>query len=661
MGSPRIRGLLLALLMLTPLAFFPGVLTGRSIGADDHRSVHHAFQSEAGGRVHNPALSDPVLQFQGLTQAVVSELKAGRAPLWNPQIFAGAPLLADAQSRPASPWTWLHLLLPMRWAQTLGSLLTIGAFGAGTFLLARRLGWSWGGALVSGLAAQATPGLQVWLLHPHATTLVFLPWLLLAIEHQRTTERGLPLVLVVAGVLCGGHPETAAHVLVGGALFWGVRGPTIQAVGATVLGALIAAPIWLPFADLAMDSATLDAHGGNRLLLNQLQDLLWPNLAGHPAREDFGGPGVWADGVLNPGVPTLLLALMGLTRAKGRWLWAIYAGTLGLALLPVPVLNCARLGSHGAWLLAMAAGIGVERVLERAGEKQTLALAAVGLTTLAGGLHARLWDQTTHEVTLAPAEWTQVLAERASGGRVVGIDWALQPNTGMLVGLSDVRGYDLPVQRSTERFMAALNPQLRRPWFPVESVNAQNRQLLEFAAVRYVLAPQALYGLAPVDLGVPTPLEVYALDDDAPRAWVATGARPAANERESLDFLRAGYASRGTPPVEDLGRRLSEDGQVHPVTLVDQGRRVLIELPAETPDGLLVLADRYDRDWEVQVDGEPAELLRVAGLFRGVLVPPGAQQVRFDYRPWSWAWGWVLFGFGLVGSAGMAWRQRGRS
>jgi uncharacterized membrane protein YfhO len=59
-----------------------------------------------------------------------------------------------------------------------------------------------------------------------------------------------------------------------------------------------------------------------------------------------------------------------------------------------------------------------------------------------------------------------------------------------------------------------------------------------------------------------------------------------------------------------------------------------VELAPDLPSpAVVVLADSYDPDWRVTIDGRPARLLRANARFRGVAVPAGAHRVVFSYQP----------------------------
>jgi hypothetical protein len=67
-----------------------------------------------------------------------------------------------------------------------------------------------------------------------------------------------------------------------------------------------------------------------------------------------------------------------------------------------------------------------------------------------------------------------------------------------------------------------------------------------------------------------------------------------------------------------------------------------IEVSADGP-GLLVLSEIVYPGWRVEVDGQPAELLTVNGLLRGVNLPSGNHHVVFSFHPTTFYAGLGLF------------------
>jgi hypothetical protein len=78
-------------------------------------------------------------------------------------------------------------------------------------------------------------------------------------------------------------------------------------------------------------------------------------------------------------------------------------------------------------------------------------------------------------------------------------------------------------------------------------------------------------------------------------------------------------------------------------------------------DGLLVLADPWYPQWRVEVDGRPAELLRVDHALRGVRVPAGDHQVVFTYQDRAFQLGLALSGCTAAGLAALWWWRRRRT
>jgi hypothetical protein len=634
-------------LLVVPTILFPGALPGPEVvSADDHLTVHHAFQEKAGGRVNNPHLSDPALQFSALRIAVKRSFEEGEVPLWNPDIWAGAPLLGDAQSMVGSPVTWLHIWLPEDLAQDLGVTWLLLWIGFGTAFLVRKLGATPWGAATSGAAAMTTPFMSVWLLHPHAATLVWLPWVLLGIE----SKKGWLTALTTAGLVAGGHPETAAHLGIIIAIWWGARSRCSAQLLWLVTGSLLAGPIWLPFVEEALRSATLASHGGNHLALPQLLDLVWPGWHGHPATETWTQTGwSWADGRIHPGFATMALFTVALIRKErltplffGLWLMCIGVSIVGL---PGP-LNDARMASIGALLIAIACGLGVR------GRWEPWAFVAVLLTGAWAGWHDQSSIPAEQHAPL-PAPWVTTLSESTRDGRVIGLGWALQPNTGALAGIEDLRGYDLPVSRDTERLHMALNPRPIRPWFQINQ--EPPTVLLRFAGVHAILAPQARPGFSAIDN---SPVHISKISNPMPRAWIATAPRHSPTADHAITNLLGDPDPMVRPTVVKLPGNWPQVGETRQVSNLKRGMNQ-VSFETESPDAsVAVLADSWHPGWTVRVDGTPYQALQVAGIFRGVVLPPGSHFVQWDFRPWGWKWGRILWVLGIFMGLCLRWTTR---
>ncbi len=415
-----------------------------------------------------------------------------------------------------------------------------------------------------------------------------------------------------------------------------------------VLGTLLAAPMVLPFVEEVLRSATLSAHGGNTLATAQLCDLLWPNFHGHPATETWNSTGwSWADGRIHPGLGALGLAL---------WSIRIHRGAARLSMLLFSLfVFCAVVGLPGPFNHARMAGIGASLVAIAAGLATKDSWGPVAFVlVLSTGAWAGWHDQGSVSPTVhnpAPAPWTEKLQNHVGDGRVIGIGWALQPNTGALIGVQDLRGYDLPVSTDTERLQMALNPRPIRPWFQLNQMPPIN--MLRLAGVRAVLSTEALK--QPIDLGE-SPLYASAIESSMPPAWKSTAPFKVIDADESIRAMIA--SPPDALPVEGLPGQWPERGHVVPSSDFRRTTRTVSFTVNGPQAGLAVLNDAWHPGWKVTVNGQHADPLRVGGVFRGVLVGAGQQAVVWHFDPWGWRWGCHLFVIGLLGLIVLQIRRR---
>jgi len=91
--------------------------------------------------------------------------------------------------------------------------------------------------------------------------------------------------------------------------------------------------------------------------------------------------------------------------------------------------------------------------------------------------------------------------------------------------------------------------------------------------------------------------------------------------------------------------------------------RMSIDVNA-TGSGLLVLSEIYYPGWKATVNGQPAEILKVDGALRGIVVPRGADRIVLEYVPLSFYAGMtisLLTGAIVLLAWIFSWRERKKS
>jgi len=171
---------------------------------------------------------------------------------------------------------------------------------------------------------------------------------------------------------------------------------------------------------------------------------------------------------------------------------------------------------------------------------------------------------------------------------------------------------------------------------------------VEYALLRRWPAGDGLEPVAVAPNATSLPVQVYRVGDPLPRTYLASEAVFLPPGTPTMDRL----LSPGFDPARQV---VLEPGTAAPVstptpftghaTLVSRSAlEVRVDATASAAS-YLVLTDSYAPDWQVEVDGYPAELLRANQMFRGVALAPGHHRVIFRYRPAALFWG-IAIGLG---------------
>ena len=198
----------------------------------------------------------------------------------------------------------------------------------------------------------------------------------------------------------------------------------------------------------------------------------------------------------------------------------------------------------------------------------------------------------------------------------------------------------MPLRTYQEFFTAAVNPEGRlTAGITVEGPSRWGWPALDLLGVRWFVTG----GLPPAEIKV---MERHGFRIVQREAYFLLWERPApplARMQYDLDVVlvpRTGcdQAAGRLPPAPAGHGRAPLGVLTQPTTSArcPGGRdrdqtRVEVSVRGDA-DGLLVLGDPWYPQWRVEVDGRPAELLRVDHAFRGVRVPAGDHRVVFTYQ-----------------------------
>ncbi len=363
---------------------------------------------------------DPFTYFMPLWHARDAAFRAGRLPLWMPDLFMGVPLLANSQIGTFYPLNWLSPLADAA-VSIKYSLIAHAWFAAsGAYLLARHTLQT---SRLASMAAAAcfTFGGLMGAQSEHINQfqgLAWLPWLFLLLHASVTAQtraRWLLLALLLGGGLAlqffSGHTQTVWISIAGLALYalclrrW--RGIMALAIAGAIMIPL-ALPQLIPTLELSRLSLRSQGLSVNEVLSFSLSPFAFGR--GLLPNYEVNAP-VFPEYVAYIGVIGLGLAVAGaLTKTPSRWRWLIIA-VLGLLL---------ALGAFNPlyWLLANFPPFNLFRVPSR-----WLALFVLGASMLAAlgldGLNTgRRWKIAISAGAVGGIMASSVLAARAPDGDV---------------------------------------------------------------------------------------------------------------------------------------------------------------------------------------------------------------------------------------------------
>jgi hypothetical protein len=246
--------------------------------------------------------------------------------------------------------------------------------------------------------------------------------------------------------------------------------------------------------------------------------------------------------------------------------------------------------------------------------------------------------------------------------RVAGIGerGILIPNTAMLYGLMDVRGYEPMVPgRMFHFFEEALKGEVDIGGalyiLPREKVEQSILNYLSLLNVQFLMSSHELAS-PQLEKVYDAEVKIYSNHGVLPRAFVVQAVKAvkdgaAAFQQvvtEKLDFRQVAVVEEVDRIVEEgLEEQVAGTARARVVTYTPHVVEVEAELPAA---GFLILSDTYFRGWRAFVDGQEAPLYRANYIIRAVPLKAGKHHVTFMYDPLSFriGLGLSLLAYGIL-------------
>jgi hypothetical protein len=233
-------------------------------------------------------------------------------------------------------------------------------------------------------------------------------------------------------------------------------------------------------------------------------------------------------------------------------------------------------------------------------------------------------------------EAIQFLKQDHDTYRVSATDLILNPNSNMVFGIPDIRGYDTVVSRRYTNLVDHLRGHYRLHFHSL--FTQADSPLWDLLNVKYVLTDQELGGKWKLTYQDAGSVKVYRNRNVLPRAFITYRAEIVNDAAYSLERVMAsGFNFRESVVLEEKPAGWTEPAKVPDSAATVhitsyQANRVTVEVETSA-DGLLVLTDTYAPGWKASLDGDPVSLHIANHAFRAVVVPAGSHFIEFVYRP----------------------------
>jgi len=283
--------------------------------------------------VKNPIMADvPSFIFPMQTLAI-NLIKSAKAPLWNPAILAGTPLLANFQSAPFSPVNFLYFIFDTLTAWSFQIIFQHILCALFTYILLRHWKVSRFGSFVGGLIFAFSGFNLIWSQwNGHALTAALIPLFVLFQDkffNKGKVVYGAAIALTLSFQIFSGYPQVVIYTALASIILWTVRlkkdkdwlHKTLFFGFFCTLGLGLSAIQLLPGAELLrLSQWTAETNTKAWAFLPRIKTItfLAPDYFGNHVTRNYWGPQDYTSNTGFSGVVAFILAGLSLSLVKKK-------------------------------------------------------------------------------------------------------------------------------------------------------------------------------------------------------------------------------------------------------------------------------------------------------------------------------------------------------
>ncbi len=593
---------------------------------------------------------------------------SGVFPLWNPFIYSGVPFAANMQSAVFYPFTYVSLLLDYPRMLAFNTCVHTGLAGVFMYFLAKSMGRSKTGAIVSALAFSLNGNFILRYAFPsHFHSYVWLPLILLAYHKQnlKIWQAWLCGSMALSLQLFAGHPQYLMYSFLaqGIGLVFAENKKRWLAIllGITGLFAILAAVQLVPTAVFSGESvrstaARTSVFGFDWAMANSIRPSEFLVMLLSPQWNYFFTPTSGDPHIVGFYFGPILLICAALS-LKTKWsssrvFWGMtllgillsfgrYFPLYPLIYESFSIFQSFRFPSQAMYLvcfgIAILAGIGADLappklrrwlpVLAAAdllffAWRGTVLMDPIVYRSVPATVTAVGSDADLPRIMLTPRTRSQLsMTGRGEADAWLNFKNTLYPNFPMAYGLYAADGQEELRYARYEKILDAIDSAPLSPW-------------IDIVGIKYVFSYWGLPTKFLVAAKTPT-VNIFRNPSPLPKSYVVFDSIQIPDDR-ILDYVRrmGSQSLRKTVVLPESPVRRQKCATAKSTTEILDYSSQSLAIAADSPcPGWLVLGDAYDPGWQATVNATPTKVFRVNLAQRAVEIPAGKSLVRYNYRP----------------------------